>query len=64
MTVRGGGHWRWVDTQGLIVGAKLHSATVQRRAAVPAGLEGIQEELPGWSTSGSIRGHWEREGMD
>jgi len=35
-----------VDTQGLVLRAKVHSAAVQDRAAVPMVLAGIQEEFP------------------
>jgi putative transposase len=35
-----------VDTQGLVLWAKVHSAAIQDRAAVPLVLEGIQAELP------------------
>lgn len=35
-----------VDTQGLVLRSKVHSAAVQDRAAVPLVLEGVQEEFP------------------
>jgi putative transposase len=35
-----------VDTQGLVLRAKVHSAAVQDRAAVPVVLEGTREEFP------------------
>jgi putative transposase len=35
-----------VDTQGLVLRAKVHSAAIQDRAAVPWVLEGIQGEFP------------------
>ena len=35
-----------VDTPGLVLRAKVHSAAIQDRAAVPFGLEGIHEEFP------------------
>jgi putative transposase len=35
-----------VDTQGLVLRAKVHSAAIQDRAAVPLVLEGVAAELP------------------
>jgi putative transposase len=35
-----------VDTQGLVLRAKVHSAAIQDRAAVPQVLEGAAEEFP------------------
>jgi putative transposase len=35
-----------VDTQGLVLRAKVHSAAIQDRAAVPRVLEGAAEEFP------------------
>jgi putative transposase len=36
-----------VDTQGLVLRAKVHSAAIQDRAAVPQVLDGAAEEFPG-----------------
>jgi putative transposase len=35
-----------VDTEGLVLRVKVHSAAVQDRAAVPLVLEGVHEEFP------------------
>lgn len=35
-----------VETQGLVLRAKVHSAAIQDRAALPAVLEGIHQEFP------------------
>ena len=44
-----------VDTQGLVLRAKVHSAAVQDRAAVPLVLEESKRSFHGWSMCGSIR---------
>jgi putative transposase len=44
-----------VDTQGLVLKAKVHSAALQDRAAVPLLLAGVPEQFPRLSTSGWIR---------
>jgi transposase len=46
-----------VDTQGLVVRAKVHRAARQDRAAVPLVLEGIQEAFPRLAQVGGDQGY-------
>ena len=55
-----------VDTPGLVLRAKVYSAAIQDRAAVPFGLEGIHEEFPRLAHMWADQGYtgWGKAGIE